>query len=75
MPTEMYNGITKDPHSIYAAMDPVRLAVTLEARDESTPGAESGRRQQNVQIRMVDRLQHGSTPGCSKCRSASRASV
>ena len=69
-PKEEYDGVNKDPHSIYAAMDPERLVPNPDAKDDGAPVAEPGRRLQNVQIRMADWMEHGSTSGYSKCTSA-----
>ena len=69
-PKEAYDKVNKDPHSIDAAMDPERLVPHPDAKDDRAPVAEPSRRPQNVQIRMADWLEHGSTPGCSKCTSA-----
>ena len=69
-PKEAYEKVNKDPHSIYSALDPEKLLPDLNAKDDGTPVAESGRRPQNIQIRYADWVEYGSTPGCSKCTSA-----
>ena len=70
MPKEAYEKISKDPHSIYSALDPEKFVPDPNANDDKTPVVEPGRRPQNIQIRYADWLQHGSTVGCSKCTSA-----